>query len=214
MWSKVFPNEMVSCQTSTYPQILGMCRIFSIPIISFFVLHWKVEEIPTYLAYFTNWGLTLTLIYFMLASLSYFAPIFDKAACIQFQIIWVFNWCITLAFWLYLFPKHTYISLFRASTTHSIPLILTMIDYTFNQIKFIRIQFVFPIGTLILYFFCILMPYTLENEPIYSGINFHNFISFAMSIGVFITAYASLEVGKLFKDHSYSATEIDKPLIR
>ena len=68
--------------------------------------------------------------------------------------------------------------------SHSAPLALTFIDYIFNRITFVTAQFIFPLALLFLYLTAILIPYTLEERVIYSGITFHNAISYVLTFGM------------------------------
>ena len=80
---------------------------------------------------------------------------------------------------------------------HSIPLALTLVDYFLNRITFVIFQFIFPIGLIILYVLGILMPYTLENEPIYSGITFEDAFSYILCLGIIVLLGVTLYLTRL-----------------
>jgi hypothetical protein len=154
----------------------------------------------------------LTFIYFSLALSTYFASSLDKLTCIWFLIIWVFNWDITLAYFCYLFPIDPPADLFRGISTHSVPLLLTLVDFAMNKIVFVRVQYAIPVLTIIGYGLLVLLPFTLEVEVIYKGIDFEGWISYALLIGLVFFGLAILEVGKLLKEKAFKDKNSDLEL--
>ena len=170
----LFPREMNSCKSSKCGNALRIYRIIAFFITEILFINFYFSDTKLYFAYLTHWGIILTTTYLLLVNLSYFLSFLDKPSCILYQIIWAFNWTITLAFWLYLFPREKFDNMFQIGLSHSVPLIFTLIDFSMNQISFIRIQFIFPMSSLLLYLFGDLLPITLEDGSIYAGITFHN----------------------------------------
>jgi hypothetical protein len=169
-----------------------------------------VDDRLAYFAYFTNWGIIQTTIFFTLALASRANKTVDKVACIWFHIIWVFNWCISLAFWGYLFPIGTFANLVRVTMTHSVPLMLTIIDFFLNRITFVRAQFVVGFSVLLGYLFCVLMPYTLTEEPLYKGIDFKGWLSYAIVVGLMLVSVAMFEAGKWVKETMEKSLDSEK----
>ena len=123
--------------------------------------------------------------------------------------MWAFNWDITLTYWAYLFPLHPPLEPFRAITNHSIPLILTLIDFSMNKIVFVRVQFAAPILTLIGYGLLVLMPFSLEVKVIYPGIDFKGWLSYVLLIGLVVFGIIVLEIGKLVKEKAFKENSSD-----
>lgn len=146
-----------------------------------------------YFIYFTNWGMFLTLLYFLLSLISYHFS-FDSVLTENFLVIWVFNWLITLAFWGYLYPVEGSTYLLRSSITHSLPLLLTLIEYQQLKLSIARLDYIYPLGVLLSYLYFVLVPYTLVIGPIYTGIDFQNFFSVIFCTGLFWLAVAFLEL--------------------
>lgn len=210
----LFPNEMNSCKASSYNGlILRIFRICAMIITGLMLFTYSLHDGMTYFVYLTSEGITLTFSFFVLSNCAYFFSVFDKPACILFQIIWALNWCITLAFWCYLYPRETFSVDFRDTICHTIPLGLTLIDFVLNQIAFIRIQFLFPMVYLVCYFFFVLMPYTLEEGAIYSGVTFENMRTYLILAGILIVVYGSLELAKLYRSWYRNHCSLEKSLI-
>ena len=211
MGSFLFPNEMNSCKSSNCHLILRIYRAIAL-FITAVLFSYYLSGLETYLVYLTHVATVLTLAFFILSNLSYFFPFLDKAACILYQTAWAFNWTVSLAFWVYLFPRSTFGDVLQACLNHSVPLSLTLIDYALNQIAFVRIQFIFPMGGLICYLLLVLMPYTLEEEVIYTGITFKNALTYVIVVGLIVISYASLELARL-KQWYTRTHSLEKPFI-
>lgn len=213
----LFPNEMNSATESCHPNILRVFRFMALDIIAILIFLWFFNELPWYLCYFTNWGLMTTFIYFVLANLNYFFPILDKTVCVWFLIIWAFNSTISVFFWTCLFPWNEFDNLIRATTTHALPMILSIIEFYLNRIAFVKAQFIFPMATLGGYFGLVLIPVTLEAYQLYPELTFTDLRSYVGVILMLAVGYGSLELGKFIRkrtvklhhhDHS-----LEKPLI-
>ena len=176
-------------------------RIFSFEVLISNYIYLAIYDANLkYYFYFTNWGLLLSSIYFFLTLLSYKKNV-ARVQQIFFLIIWAFNWSITSAYWGYLFPIAGSKTIVRSSIIHSVPLILTLIEFLVYNIKVKRIDFIYPMCCLLFYQLCLLMPFTLLVRPLYSEITFDSILSFGICIGLLLVAYIMLEVLKLFKDH-------------
>jgi hypothetical protein len=161
----------------------------------------------------THWGMMLTFTYFLLAVLNYLLYYIDSAVTHLFLVIWGFNWVITISFWCYLVPARGLINVIRGSSTHSVPLILTLIDFSLNKIKFERGKFIIVLAVLTSYFLTCLLPYTLSVKPIYYGINFENFASYAMAFANFLLVIISLELGRLLRNKIDESDRSKEPRI-
>jgi hypothetical protein len=180
---------------------LKIQRIVSFLIISVLLFYYGVEDNSwKFFVYFTHWGMMTTFAFFLFALLNYYLDYLDTTVCTLFLIIWAFNWCVTLAFWGYLVPVSGLKTFVRGTLTHSVPLILTLLDYSFNEIPFIRSRFLISLSVMITYFMIFLLPYSVIVKPIYHGIDFDDVISILITIVVFIIALGILELGKLLKE--------------
>lgn len=164
-----------------------------------------------YFCFFTNWGMLLTAIYFLLSILSYYSNS-KSLQYTQFLVIWAFNWPITLAYWGYLFPVQGTSTPIKSSITHGMPLILTLIEFAQYKITVNRRDFIFPLSLLLGYLVLILAPYTLLSEPLYTGVTFHNALSYILCSGILLTAYLFLELLKLCKAHMHQPSQSDLKL--
>lgn len=151
-----------------------------------------------YFIYFTDWGMFLTSVYFLLSLLSYLIPV-ESVLVSNFLVIWVFNWLITLAFWGYLYPVEGSSNILRSSITHSIPLLTTLIEYLQVKINIARLDYVYPLGVLMAYLFLVLVPYTLAVRPIYTGIDFQSVFSIMFCSALFWIAVVFLEIVSIGK---------------
>lgn len=152
-----------------------------------------------YFIYFTDWGMFLTSVYFLISLLSYWIPI-EAVVTSNFLVIWVFNWLITLAFWGYLYPVEGSSDIVRSSITHSVPLLATLIEYLQVKINIARLDYVYPLGVLMGYLFLVLVPYTLAVRPIYTGIDFQSVFSVMFCTALFWIAVVFLEIVSIGKE--------------
>ena len=166
---------------------------------TFIFVYFAIEDNSfEYFIYFTDWGMLLTSLYFLLSLISYHFS-FNSVLTENFLVIWVFNWLITLAFWGYLYPVEGSADLLRSSITHSVPLLLTLIEYWQLRLSIARLDYFYPLGVLLSYLYFVLIPYTLLVRPIYTGIDFQNFFSLIFCTGLFWLAVAFLELVNVAK---------------
>lgn len=167
---------------------------------SFLFIYFAIQDCELeFFIYFTNWGLFMTSLYFICAVFM-FNHIGEGILSGVFLIIWAFNWLITLAYWGYLYPLEGSSDLLRSSLTHSVPLVLTMIEYFQFQGSFDRSLYIFPISALLMYLLCVLIPYTLAFKSIYIGIDFQNRFSIIFCVCMFIATLILLELAMIQKN--------------
>lgn len=191
---------MAKASTSNHPTALKITRVLSFLTVSILLFYYGFYDSSLkFFVYLTHWGMMLTFTYFILSLVNYITDYTDSAVCTMFLVIWGFNWVITLSFWCYLVPVRGLTEVIRGTTTHSIPLILTLIDFSLNKIQFDRQKFIIVFSVLCLYFLSCLLPYTISVKPIYEGIDFENFTSYAMFFGNFLVIILVLELGRLLR---------------
>ena len=155
---------------------------------------------PTlYFVTFTHWGVTLTLIYFVLVNLSYFLSGLETTISAFFLIIWASNWVITLIFWIYLFPYVPTDQIGDLVPAHSLPLIASIIEYLVNRLPFSRKYYIFSVGTFLVYAALVLAPFTLVQETVYPGVTFTNVTTYILLIAILVICAAALEIGRIVK---------------
>ena len=138
----------------------------------------------------------------------------SKPVYVLFHIIWTFNWTISIAFWGYLFPvTSSFDDYYRASFTHSLPLMLTICDFLLNNIVINRHQYIFALGTLFVYLCGVLLPYTLSVQEVYIGISFENALSFGILVGLLIVAVLSLEAGRYARAKTCKNEELTQKIL-
>lgn len=195
----VMSEELIVVKRTKLAMALRVFRGFSFAALFALFISYLIYNNKYYFLYFTNWGVTLTMSFFAVANLNYFMKTLEVVENILFLVIWGCNWCITLTFWTYLFPLTPHEDLLSSTLNHTIPFLLTIIDYYLNNIPFIRKYYFIVIGVSMIYLFCILVPYSVDQSTIYTGITFTNFISYIFILTILIIYISSLELGRLIK---------------
>ena len=194
------PESQSIAKSSSYPTVLKYSRGISLLTLFGLFLYGLINSPKVFFVYMTDWGVTLTLVYFLLALLQYFVSGLEKAVIAFFLVIWGINWVITLIFWLYLFPGSPSSDHLGGDIPfHSIPLIASIIEYLLNKIPFIRKYYVLSIAAFLLYASFVLIPYTLTQKIVYTGVTFTNAISYILLVVVLVIYSAALEIGRIVK---------------
>lgn len=197
-----YTEDEITSSSSPFPFALRCFRGFSAVILAVLFIYYLVDYNEYYFVYFTYWGVAMTLIFFLLSILSYFIPRLDKSIKIGFHIIWGANWVITLVFWIYIFPNETGVRtnlLVSNFLNHSLPLILTIIEYILNRIIFMRKFYIFPMGVFTIYACFVLAPYTVNQSVVYAGITFLNGITYILFVAIVLVYVIFLEIARLIK---------------
>ena len=86
---------------------------------------------------------------------------------------------------------------------HSLPIIVLMLSFILIGASFKRIYYYAPVIILLIYAI-MNIGYTLNTDhPIYPGIDYKNFISYAIMFSTFFILFGSLEVGRYAKGKLY-----------
>ncbi|CAG9314575.1 unnamed protein product [Blepharisma stoltei] len=177
---------------STHKEILKYIRIF-LALFSVGNFLWALILTPDlFFIYLTCWGLTITMIYFIVAALSYFSTKLTKVAYILFETIWAIESCITVMYWTAVAPLSS-IDVLQTIFHHVVPIITLTFDFCLNRVEFIRKHMVFPLGISIIYLLCVNMPYALEVEEVYPLMSFRNVWSYLMILGALIVEVIAFE---------------------
>lgn len=192
---------MNEASKSSHPEVLKVTRIISFVLISYILFYYGISDNRwAFFVYLTHWGMISTFSFFLFSILNYWVPYLESTTSTLFLIIWAVNWCITLAFWGYLVPVAGLRKIFRGTVTHSLPLLVTIVEFSLNSIPFYRKRFLVVFLFLALYFATLFVPYTLNVRPIYKGIDFDGVVDYLVLFAVFLIALLSLEGGKYLKE--------------
>ena len=200
--SRLFPEGFADdFLMSKYPIILKYHRLISSLFFISCMLLYLIVAGPIILRYLTLEAFLLTTIYFTLSFICYFVPKLKVVCAVLFEVIWGINSVVTLAYWSYL-SDYTYEAdeVIGSIVPHSIPFLMTLIDFILNEVKFYRLHYPFMIGYLAFYSICILLPYTLGVATVYRGITFDNWVSYVFLIGFSLFGLVMLEIGKQIKE--------------
>ncbi|CAG9333453.1 unnamed protein product [Blepharisma stoltei] len=144
--------------------------------------------------YLTNWGLTLTALYFVVSSISYYYSKYMPISVILFETVWCIGWCIFVVFWGVVGPLKGH-HVIADVLLHILPIVLVIIDFLLNEILMTRKHAIFPIGVSIIYLVFINIPYSIAIHEVYPLMNYKNIWTYlilflSLSVQVF-----SLEIG-------------------
>ena len=199
---------MNKASESNHPALMKITRLLSFISISYILFYYGISDHRwSFFVFFTHWGMITTFSFFLFSLLNFWVPYLETATCTLFLIAWAINWCITIAFWGYLVPVAGLPSLIRGTVTHSLPLIVTIVDYSLNLIPFERKRFFIVFLCLAIYFATLFVPYTINVQPIYAGIDFIGVVDYFVLVGVFVIAFLVLEGGKYLKELMLSSQE-------
>ena len=161
--------------------------------------------------YLTYWSVFLTFIHYFLACLSYQSKSVKPICCVSFEIVWPLNVLVTILYWCYLFPYNLHEKYLGQNILANIfPVICTGVEFYLSKIKFSRRMYLYPTVLLIMYFFVVLLPYTLLMEVVYPEITFQNYITYLGILGVMILLFAILEISRFIQVKSCkSSNEIE-----
>lgn len=198
---------------SKYPAVLKYIRLISSLFFLASMLLYLILYGIVVLRYLTLEAFLLTTIYFTLSFLCYFFNSLKSVCYVLFEVIWPVNCIVTLAYWSYLSDYSYEASEVMGSIIpHSTPLLMTLLDFVLNQVRFYRIHYLFPGLFFALYISCVLMPYTLSVGTVYKGITFTNWFSYVFAISLFVFGLVCLEIGKIVKEkcHCFETGETIK----
>lgn len=185
---------------SRYPSVLKYSRIISALFFSSVMIYYFVKNGIECLKYFTFEVFLLTALYFDFSVLSYCFKSFKPLAYVFFEMISPFNCIVTLVYWGYLSPySYTGSQVIGSIVPHVIPILMNLVDFVLNEVQFYRKHYLIPFVYLVIYTFGILVPVTLADGIVYSGITFKNWFSAVFVIVIFILLFVFLEILRIIK---------------
>ena len=205
--SSIEIHGMADFHESNHPIALKWYRIINSFLNLGHLIYIANISTSIFLVYLTNWGLSLTTVFFISSALSYKYNSLKLFCYILFEIIWPINFVITIFYWCYLFPiafPNNYWA--KIVSAHTVPIVGQLIDFSLNNIIIYRAHYKFPACTIVVYLF-VLVPYTLSAEAIYAGITFTNAITYLMFFVLFIVFIASFEIGRYIRVRTWSSVK-------
>ena len=149
----------------------------------------------------STWTLLSSFLFELFAVLSYFVNDLDKVASILYLYAWSFNATVVYLVF-YVSTSFSFIDLLTY-----LPFTVLLVDFIYNKISFIRLQYIFPLGLLALQVFFLF-------EEI-------NVIALLMSaiggillrVGIVVFCLAVLEISRLIKVRSCKENECEQSLL-
>jgi hypothetical protein len=198
MGIEFFPQHMYHYEASENAGALKVLRIiFAVVTIVVFGLD-LLESFDFYKSLY-GFALFLNLLFFVWASLGYFVEALriNKILCLLFLTIWALDWTLVIVDQ-YIEPLllDYYLWLITA---------LVLVDYVFNRISFVRIQYIVPAIVIVVYF-------VIENIVIFIS-GFWDFDDLVELIIGLVVAVVVLEIGRFIKVRKCKDHEHEHSLI-
>lgn len=183
---------------SVYPIALRNLRFIFCAIAIGNVIWGFVAGAKTYFIYLTDWGITITMLYFILASLSYYKKSLMPYAYILFETIWPLECGITILYWTLVAPFST-IDFYRSPFVHILPFMTLLCDFLLNRVIFLRKHYKYFLIINLVYTLGVNLPYTLAVADVYPMMNYKNAFTYISATVAFIVEISALEIGLRIK---------------
>lgn len=194
----LFPDHMHSVKSSKNEKELKILRIVATAMLFMQSTYW-VTYYYGFFMYFDFWITFLVFLFEFFATLSYFFHSLDKAASVLFVIIWpivgsITAYFISMSTLNILMDEHYYEGV---SYLLLLPPTFLFLDYLFNEIDFVRLQYVF---TFIAYlpFVIFTIDFVDPYNYYYSGYETLK-INLILKVILFIQVFAIAEISRLAK---------------
>jgi hypothetical protein len=200
-WEEFTP-EKTSEKVSNF---LAYYRVFGTLIMIFIATLVLGYESVMSIIFLTNWGIFSTLLYFLSQCLAPKFPDIKKKVPGILAVSWSLDWGINIVYWGYVHYLVD-IGLFNAIVLHCTPIVLIVIDYIFSDLIIDKKHYKYTLIVLAAYF-VVNFSYTFtQNQVVYPGITYKNFISYlTIGFGLFVSL-ASLEIGRVVKLKYFAKT--------
>lgn len=165
-------EELSGATESERPRLQLIQRYISF-LLSTFCVFWGMEfTTHVYIVFLTHWGCILTALYFTLVLAAYSYPRAGPVACVLYETSTVMEMLISLLFWLTVYPfVDLHINFLYTLSAHAGLLLLLLLDYPFNRIRFRLRHFWVSILVLTLYLI-MYVPVAFLIRPIYPFVTF------------------------------------------
>lgn len=195
-----FPAKMNSVKASRYENQLKIVRIVSLVLMAGLLALNILDDVFDIYS-ISTWCVLYSLLFEIAAVLSYFNNAFDKIGSILYLIAWHFNG--TMAFMLYYFSS----SFGLLDLIVFLPFTVVLVDFIYNKVSFIRLQYIFPVGLLVFDVFFWYSEFALLDVMMSSE---GALISKLVFIGLSILF---LEISRLIKVRSCKEDECEQSLL-
>jgi len=216
----VFPAKMHSVKSSNHEKQLKIIRFVSLGLTVLLVIVLFLVDLFDIFSIAT-WTALYALIFEIFVVLSYFVERVDKAASVIYLIAWSFN---ATMIWFFIltsifFDVHVDVDVGSVAgigletsfdwlvLLKYLPFVILLVDFIYNKISFIRIQYILPIGlNLIDLFFW------------YSDFEAFDFFlsltqSILLKVALVVIILGVLELSRLIKVRSCKESEIEHSLL-
>lgn len=183
-------EELNTATVSGKPRVLLTHRYISF-LLSGFCVFWGLEiTTHVYIIFLTHWGCILTALYFTLVLAAYRYPRLGPAACVLYETSTVLETFIALLFWVTVYPfVDLNVSFLYTLSVHAGLLLLLLLDYPFNCIRFRLRHFWVTVLVLGLYLL-MYIPVAFLIQPIYPMVTFRDAGTVVMLAVAFLLVYA------------------------
>lgn len=185
------PVEMpLTATESTQPKLLLTQRYVSF-LLAGFGVYWGIEfTTHFYLLFLTHWGCLITGSYYASVLAAYRYPKVERLAYVLYQTALVLEAFISLAFWttVYPFVDDLHVSFLYTLSVHGGLLLLLLLEYPFNRIRFHLKHLWVCVGVLAVYLVLyISVAFTIR--PIYPMLTFRDLGSVVLVVGSVVVVY-------------------------
>lgn len=196
----IFPAKMNSVKASKHEKQLKIIRFVSLALVAF-IFVWNFLSGSFDIFSISTWTVLFSLAFEIFAVLNYFVDKLDKVASILFLIAWSFN--TTVVYMIFYFSTEFG---FLDLLTY-LPFTVLLVDFIYNKISFIRLQYIFPLGLLALQVFF------LFDEIYYLTLLMSTLQGILLRVGIVVFCLAVLEISRLIKVRNCKENECEQSLL-
>jgi hypothetical protein len=189
-----FPVE--SNYESSLKTYLKWYRFINVLLQSFFFLFLVVFTGPSFFLYLSYWTIFLTFIYFLFVSFSYQTKALRIFCYLLFEGIFPLSWVVTI---IWFSTNRSFTNYGLMIIAHIFPVLSLMIDFFLSKIIFQRTHYFMPFSLIFSYILFILLPVTLQSNPLYYGVNFKNSYTYIIFISLVLIVFISFELARLIR---------------
>ena len=196
--------EDLDCATeSEQPRLLLTLRYISF-LLSGFCVFWGVEiTTHIYVLFLTHWGCILTALYFTLALATYRYPKMGPVAYVLYETSTVLEMLISLFFWITVYPfVDLNVSFLYTVSVHAGLLLLLLLEYPFNRIRF-RIRHFWATTFVLGLYMLMYIPVALAIQPIYPMVTFRDVGTVFSLGGAWLLVYGCHWLGVKVDQYKY-----------
>ena len=201
-------EELSGATESEKPRLQLIQRYVSF-LLSVFCVFWGVEiTTHVYVVFLTHWGCILTALYFTLVLTAYGYPKVGPVAYVLYETTTVLETLICLLFWLTVYPfVDLHVIFIYTLSVHAGLLLLLLLDYPFNRIRFRLRHFWMSILVLALYL-VMYVPVAFLIRPIYPFVTFTDVGTVVVLAVAFLMVFGGHWLGVKADQYKYRNTTV------